>query len=139
MTLSDSHRRVLRASLDRIIPADDDPGACDAGVDAYVERQLQGDLRHLSTEFLAGLERLDAEARAKFDKDFADIGAERQDEILARLDEAKLTDAGGFFSLLVRLANEGFYSDPSNGGNRNEISWKMIGYEPRPFGRQSKS
>jgi hypothetical protein len=26
---------------------------------------------------------------------------------------------------------EGFYGDPGNGGNRNAVSWHMIGFEVR--------
>ena len=35
-----------------------------------------------------------------------------------------------FFDLLVRTTTaEGFYSDPEQGGNRNAVSWNMIGFE----------
>ena len=33
------------------------------------------------------------------------------------------------FARLVELAHEGFYADPGNGGNRDAVSWRMIGYE----------
>jgi hypothetical protein len=29
----------------------------------------------------------------------------------------------------VEHSAEGFYSDPGNGGNRDNIAWKMIGFE----------
>jgi hypothetical protein len=31
----------------------------------------------------------------------------------------------------VELAHEGYYADPGNGGNRDAVSWRMIGYDPR--------
>jgi gluconate 2-dehydrogenase gamma chain len=31
--------------------------------------------------------------------------------------------------MLVNHTMEGFYSDPGNGGNRDAVSWKMIGFE----------
>jgi gluconate 2-dehydrogenase gamma chain len=36
-----------------------------------------------------------------------------------------------FFRVLLELTCEGFYSDPSGGGNRGMISWKMIGFDPK--------
>ena len=40
------------------------------------------------------------------------------------------TDPAAWFTQLVAFAMEGFYADPGNGGNKGEISWKMIGYDP---------
>ena len=30
--------------------------------------------------------------------------------------------------MMVEHVLEGFYADPGNGGNRDAVSWKMIGY-----------
>ena len=38
--------------------------------------------------------------------------------------------AAAFFARMTDLAHEGFYADPANGGNRDRLSWKMIGYDP---------
>jgi gluconate 2-dehydrogenase gamma chain len=40
------------------------------------------------------------------------------------------TPAASFFEMLLNLTAEGYFSDPANGGNRDALSWKMIGYDP---------
>jgi gluconate 2-dehydrogenase gamma chain len=32
----------------------------------------------------------------------------------------------------VTLTIEGFYSDPGNGGNRDAVAWRMIGFTGQP-------
>jgi hypothetical protein len=116
--------RTLLALLDRLIPEDDCPGALAAGVDEYVRRQLAGDCAGEASTIEAGLLSLEAHG-------FADIPEAAQDEILVRLDES----GDPFFSRMVVLANEGFYADPGNGGNRNAVAWQMVGYQTNIPGR----
>jgi gluconate 2-dehydrogenase gamma chain len=33
-----------------------------------------------------------------------------------------------FFEIMLQNAMEGFFADPLYGGNRDKVSWKMIGY-----------
>jgi hypothetical protein len=133
---TETQLRTLHAALDRIIPADDSPGASDAGVANYILRQLNGDLRSSAKLLLNGLTALDGEAVARFGKPLADIAESDQDQLLTLLEagEVKTTwpsDPRGYFNFIVRLAMEGFYSDPGNGGNKDQASWKMMGYQPR--------
>lgn len=58
---------------------------------------------------------------------FAALGAEAQDTLLHQLEAGAETVA--FFRLLVEQTLESFYADPGNGGNRNGVSWDMIGYK----------
>jgi hypothetical protein len=127
---------VLHAAIDRIIPPDDFPGAWDAGVGDYIRRQLAGDLRHLAPLLEAGLAALDAEADAAYDRPFAVLAPVVQDLLLGSVERGDTTAVWPvpprkFFALLVRLTMEGYYADPSNGGNRDGIAWRMIGYDPR--------
>lgn len=45
MRLTPQEQAVLRAAVDRILPADDYPGAWDAGALEYLGRQLDGTTR----------------------------------------------------------------------------------------------
>jgi Gluconate 2-dehydrogenase subunit 3 len=129
---------TLRALLDRLIPRDDFPGAIDAGVENYVMRQLAGDCALEAPAVRQGLIQLDAEARAKHGTALAVLPVEQQDEILRELEAGKTSTrwpihppAAVFFARLVDLAHEGFYADPGNGGNRDAVSWEVIGYRSR--------
>jgi hypothetical protein len=127
---------VLHAAIDRIVPPDDFPGAWDAGVGDYILGQLAGDLRHLAPLLEAGLAALDAEARAAHGLPFAVLVPVLQDLLLGSVERGDIAAVWPvppreFFALLVHLTMEGYYADPGNGGNRDGIAWRMIGYDPR--------
>lgn len=131
--LTPSHLITLRSLLNRIIPADDYPDAWEAGVGDYLLRQFNGDLKESLPLYIAGLDALDAEAEHEAGAKFAALPPEPQDALLVRLESGKVetpwsVDPRHFFQTVVQHATEGFYSDPGNGGNRNGISWKMIGF-----------
>ena len=39
----------------------------------------------------------------------------------------------------AELVNGGFYADPTNGGNRDGVSWRMVDWAPEPAGGWSRS
>ncbi len=128
--------QTLQTAVNRIIPADDFPSGWDAGVGEYLARQLSGDLRSLQDMYRAGLDALDAEGRAEAGTAFASLDPSAQDAILARLEAGKIltnwpVDPARFFTHLVEHTMEGYYSDPGNGGNRDAVSWAMIGFVVR--------
>lgn len=125
----------LRALLDRLIPPDEDPGAWDAGVGDYLARQFAADLRDYVLIYQVALDALDAEARAAGAPGFAEMPPNSQDALLRRVEAGQVStawpiDPARFFQAAVEHAVEGYYSDPGNGGNRDETSWRMIGFLP---------
>lgn len=131
---------AFRALLDRLIPPDDFPGALDAGVANYIARQLETDCARETAVLHDGLARLDAEAVARTGRStsFVGLNAGEQDELIAALERGEARTvwplempAAAFIDRMVNLAHEGFYADPGNGANRDAISWRMIGYDPR--------
>ncbi|MEO7412887.1 MAG: gluconate 2-dehydrogenase subunit 3 family protein [Opitutaceae bacterium] len=128
---------IFRALLDRIIPEDDFPGATGAGVENYIVRQLLGDCAHEKEEISRGLFSLEAEANARTGSCFTDLTPDDQDALLRELEAGRSSinwsptlPAAQFFTRVIDLAHEGFYADPGNGGNRDGVSWRMIGYDP---------
>jgi len=116
---------TLRAVVDCLIPPDDFPGAYDAGVCDYLERLLQTDLAEHADFFRAGIDAIDAEALARFDKPFAELSPTEQTATLVAIE----SKAPQFFEMLVNTTAEGYYSEPQQGGNRNVVSWAMTGFE----------
>ena len=53
--LSEDEARTLEAICERIIPADQDPGAAWAGVVTFIDRQLVGPYRKLRKTYRVGL------------------------------------------------------------------------------------
>jgi len=149
--------RAAEAAVARIIPADDaGPGAKEAGVAVFIDRQLasawgSGDHLYRHPPFLTGtaqqgyqlaftpaemfrlgLAKLDEAARKTHGAAFADLTPEEQDALLADAEHGKLDfgglPSGAFFAALLDATMEGFFSDPIYGGNRDKIGWKLVGF-----------
>ncbi len=144
MSLTPPQLAALSALLDRLIPADDFPGALAAGTDTYVLGLLAGDCGMDANVLPLGLNQLDAESVARHGPNqlFATLLPSQQDALLTELAAARpLTPwpptlpASTWFHRLVDLAHEGFYADPANGGNRDAVSWRMLGYAPGTTGK----
>ncbi len=126
--------KCLHALLDTIIPPDDYPGAVEAGVGDYLQRQLAGDLAESLSSYETWLADLDAEARAVNGTDFADMTPRERAELLTRVETGVVKarwsiEPAAFFREIVEHCAEGYYSDSGNGGNRGGIAWRMIGFE----------
>jgi gluconate 2-dehydrogenase gamma chain len=146
----------VEAAVARLIPADDQwPGALEAGVPNFIDKELNGawgagERLYRSGPWQPGTPsqgyqlpftpaELFRTALAAITKDlaragtpFAKMTAEQQDAYLSSL-EAGATDLGGvpsnvFFAHLWDATVEGFFSDPVYGGNRDMVAWKMIGF-----------
>ncbi len=136
--LTAQQTEVLQAAINRIIPPDESPGGWDAGAGDYLLRQLDrgGDLSHFAEFYAKGLDALNDEARTESWAAFATMDDAAQDALLARVEADEVTakwpvEPSVFFRRLVEHTMEGFYGDPGNGGNRDAVSWQMIGFEVR--------
>jgi gluconate 2-dehydrogenase subunit 3-like protein len=128
-------RSTLEAATGRIIPADHDPGASEAGVIDYIENSLAGYEAEHAPLYVQGIQELDKLAAEQCGlAAFVSLQPEQQDQILALLEKRR----SPFFSLLIEHTMQGFYGDPRHGGNRNRVGWKVIGFPgpSRPEGYQ---
>lgn len=128
---------ALKAFVDRLIPEDElGPGAVAAGAHNYINVQLAGYLAAEKDAFVAGLEGLNTYSRRVAGGPFAELSAEKRDEIMIAMDSGKadgFTNARNFFNRARRLTLEGTFGDPHYGGNNNGIGWDIIRYPgPRP-------
>ena len=115
--------RAVVAAAERIFPADElGPGATEIGVVDYVDATVAADRAGLGDLYRRGVERLDAEARARAGLSFADAPAEVQDVALARLEGTP------FFETLLLHTREGLFADPVHGGNRDMLGWRLLGH-----------
>ncbi len=131
--LSVDEARTLEAMCDRIIPADQDPGAAWAGVVTFIDRQLVGPYRRFRKTYKWGLAGTNGTSLAMFAKPFAGLTPQQKDTVLQSMDKGqargedwKQVSAKSFFDLVVTHTMQGFYGDPRHGGNRDRVSWKML-------------
>ena len=182
-TFFDDHQRaVVEAAMARIIPTDETPGAREAGTVHFVDRYLSGidyiyalpdgsgfeklegrraaawqqRVDQARTKYAAGIAELDRLCLEQHQAEFVDLDADRQDEMLRRIERAGSPEAerawrdtpaiayGGpvepalqqtnaeadmdFFNLLVTHTRQGFLADPIYGGNKDQVGWQVIGF-----------
>jgi gluconate 2-dehydrogenase gamma chain len=65
-------------------------------------------------------------------RDFRTLVPEQQDAYLEALEKGS-RDLGGvpskiFFESLLEITVEGYFCDPAYGGNKDMVSWKLIGF-----------
>ena len=132
--------RTLAALCDQIIPPDEDPGAAWAGVVNYIDRQLCGPLVTLRASYRKGIAAVERSSRILYGGDFAGLTGTRQVELLTLMEQNrapaeawKQISSTEFFDLLLDQTMQGFYGDPRHGGNREGISWKMLGIPYPPI------
>ena len=116
--LSQHEQALLRAVIDRLLPADEFPSATGFGADRYILQMLDSDAEPVRELIRYGLGELDRQQ-------FLTLDAAKQDALL------KALEGEVWSGRLVELTAEGTYADPGNGGNRDAASWKMLGYEHR--------
>ncbi len=135
--LTAAQMNTLKAFVDRLIPEDElGPGAVAAGAHNYINVQLAGYLAAEKDAFAAGLDGLNTYSQRVAGGPFAELSAEKRDEIMIAMDTGKadgFTNARNFFTRARRLTLEGTFGDPHYGGNNNGIGWDIIRYPgPRP-------
>lgn len=139
----------------RIIPADDMPGAREAGVVYFIDRALVTFASDDQQKYRDGLPELQSQVRAKFPdvEKFSALTPEQQDELLHAVEPTpdekaprrrSLNSAQTFLEALRVQTIAGFLIDPEVGlGNRGGVGWKLISREPEhsfqpPFGYYDK-
>lgn len=129
LVLSPHEASQVEILVDCIVPGDDSPGAREAGVLYYIDKQLAGPLARFAGQYRSGLASLASQYETSHRQQ---LSLASRAETTAWLKEVE-TNGGGsdraFFRLLVEHTMQGFYGAPANGGNRNEASWRMLGVD----------
>jgi gluconate 2-dehydrogenase gamma chain len=130
---------VAEAMVERLIPADEFPGAAWAGAVVYIDRQLDGHFRKQRDIYRAGLRDLDRASQARFQKGFAAAETGQQVELLELVEKGKAGVEGWadaaqrrFFSLVLAHTMQSYYGDPRHGGNKDQVGYRMLGIPATP-------
>jgi gluconate 2-dehydrogenase gamma chain len=130
--LTEEQARTLQAICDQIIPADEFPSAAQAGVLSYIDGQLMRHYRRHRDAYRHGLEVAQTLSRRRFGQDLASLTPAQQFDLVSALE----VQEGHFFTLVRSHTMEGYYGSPRHGGNRDAVSWRMLGLgEPPVLGR----
>jgi gluconate 2-dehydrogenase gamma chain len=136
---TESEALIVAAAASRIFPSDDSgPGAREAGVVIYIDRQLGGPYGRDRYRYTQGpfnenapvefgyqgkatpreTYREGLKGLAGFDR----LSPEEQDNQLRKIETTH------FFALLRQNTIEGMFCDPVHGGNVDMVGWQLIGF-----------
>jgi gluconate 2-dehydrogenase gamma chain len=125
--------KCIIAFCEQIIPKDESPGATDAGVIHYIDRQLSGVFHYDQEAYRNGIQNLQAYCNVKYGKTFESINSEDQINILKILESNQLNEKEwtgskprDFFNLVRSHTMQGFYGSPIHGGNKDYMSFEML-------------
>jgi gluconate 2-dehydrogenase gamma chain len=136
---SQAEALIVAAASSRIIPSDEaGPGAQEAGVAVYIDRQLAGPWGRDRHRYVQGPFEENAPAEFGYQgeaspqliyrqglrelKGFDRLGPAEQDQKLRQIETTL------FFSLLRQNTIEGMFCDPMHGGNIDMVGWQLIGF-----------
>jgi gluconate 2-dehydrogenase gamma chain len=135
---TESEARIVVAATSRIFPSDESgPGAKEADVVTYIDRQLAGPYgrdchRYTEPPFEDGPPEFGYQGKAspreiyreglKQLSGFDRLSEAEQDAALKQIEDSL------FFTLLRKHTIEGMFCDPMHGGNRNMVGWELIGF-----------
>lgn len=135
---------VLAAVAERILPSEGEgPGAREANVRGFLDNALaDARLMHLKPLLERGAAFLDQAARVEHQAaGFVGASDAQRDELLSRLAERKMRpndfDGTAFVRIMLALTLEGFLGDPRHGGNKDQVAWAWLGFDPK--GRNARA
>lgn len=121
------------AFCEQIIPRDESPGATDAGVIHYIDRQLSSVFNYDQETYRTGVRKLQKYCSGKFGKKFEELDPDEQITFMKRMDTNQLNSeewsegrASDFFNLVRAHTMQGFYGSPIHGGNKEFMSFEML-------------
>lgn len=126
--LSEQEARILAVLCDQIVPADDYPGASQAGTVTYIDRQLTRAYKRHRAAYAEGLRQADRLCAERYGRRLAEATPEQQNATARFLEQRNRK----FFEMVRAHTFEGYYGSPRHGGNRDAVSWRMLGLEEPP-------
>ncbi|MDR1344795.1 MAG: gluconate 2-dehydrogenase subunit 3 family protein [Tannerellaceae bacterium] len=133
-TFSPEEAGCLIALCEQVIPADDTPGATDAGVIFYIDTTVARYFPETVSRYKTGIASLQTYCLREHGSSFETLAQSVQTDIMKRMDTGDFPSEDGwegvspksFMSMLTEHTMQGFYGPPRHGGNRNYASYRML-------------
>ncbi len=108
---TDAQRALMTALSERVLPTTDTPGAIAAGVPAFIEKLLADWSYPVDrVPIFAGLDQIDAHARADYGVPAVRATAQQQDRLLTLAMEDRMTGGAAFFTAFRQMVIAGYYT-----------------------------
>lgn len=131
---TEEEAKCLIAICECIIPADDTPGATEAGVIYYIDKQLMGPFKKFQEFYRNGLNSFQQDCRNLMKTEFEILTSDKQVIFLEMIEsnDDRLKNwislrPFDFFNRVISHTMQGFYGAPRHGGNKNYVSYRILG------------
>ena len=135
-SLTEDEAKLLDAVTQQIVPTDEHPGAKEANVLNFIDKQLVQYYTRHQESYRKNLNLLQQACQQKHNKKFEDLDWDSQFQFLEALEVGKIEspdwpgqEQSSFFSMVIDHTMQGFYGSPRHGGNKNYVSYRMIGLD----------
>lgn len=125
--------KCVIALCEQIIPKDESPGATEAGVIHYIDRQLSEVFYYDQETYRQGIKNLDDLSAKKYSKAFEELDFDTQTRLLIAMESNQMDEKewpsgkpSDFFNLVRSHTMQGFYGSPIHGGNKDFMSFEML-------------
>jgi gluconate 2-dehydrogenase gamma chain len=136
---TEAEAALLIDICEQLIPGDDTPGATEAGVIHYIDRQLCGVFKRHQSAYRQGLASFQQTCVREHGQPFEALPAEKKIAALQAIESGRgpkelwfKPSPQAFFNLVLAHTMQGFYGSPRHGGNRGYASYRMLGLDYPP-------
>lgn len=145
--LNEDEISLLDAIVEQIIPTDEFPGGKWANVSNFIDKQLGTYYLKHQLAYREGLAALEKTVIKLKGKKFEELPFAEQTVILEKMQSGEFSGdywkdhpPDNFFDMVRQHSLQGFYGSPVHGGNRDYISYQMLGLDyPNVIGQNRYS
>jgi gluconate 2-dehydrogenase gamma chain len=130
---TEKEAQTVIAFAEQIIPVDQHPGATDARVINFIDKQLVGPYTRFQELYRKGIPAIEQSSVRILRKPFHELEWDEQTHFMEQMESGNLPgeywediNQQSFFSMLLDHIMQGFYGSPRHGGNKNYVSYKMM-------------
>jgi gluconate 2-dehydrogenase gamma chain len=133
---TDSEALLIDAVSEQIIPADEWPGGRDSGTTNFIDKQLVGPYKRFQPKYRKGIAAIQETCESRYRKKFEELDWDDQTLFLEEMESGNMKEPvwengfdKEFFSMIRDHSMQAYYGSPIHGGNKNKMSYKMIGLD----------
>jgi len=130
---TESEAQLMDALAEQIIPADEWPGGCESGVTNFIDKQLTGPYVRFQSKYRKGIAAIQETCKTRYQKKFEKLDWGEQTKFLVTMEAGNLHEPmwkngfdKEFFTLVRDHSMQSYYGSSRHGGNKNNISYKML-------------
>jgi gluconate 2-dehydrogenase gamma chain len=130
---TNAEARLMDALADQIIPPDEWPGGREVGVTNYIDKQLVGPYVRFQEDYRKGLLAIQNSCDINYRMKFEELKFDQQTAFLELMETGTIKGTSWkdgfdktFFDLIRDHSMQAYYGSPRHGGNKNNVSYKML-------------